>query len=98
MENFFGIFPGLLTPEWVMTAVFNLVLLIIVYVRSRSSGSKDPIGRGTVESSAAGTQITIVNNLRGIRVARRNRIRRRRLERTRITISDGANTEQGDGG
>ena len=82
MENFGEIFAGLLTPEWVITAVFNLALLVAVYVRSKVSPSPTSSDNDATGSCIGAAKVTIINNLYGAGFTRRKNVRRRKILRS----------------
>ena len=82
MESFGDILAGLLTPEWVITAVFNLALLVAVYVRPKVSPPSTSSGNDSTGSCVGPAKVTIINNLYGAKFTRSKNVRRRRLLRS----------------
>ena len=79
------------TPEWAMAALFNLALLIILYVRSR-------LARRPVDDYNPGQlapRITIINNVRGCRRIRTRSIRARRRRQARRKLERGRDDDCG---
>ena len=97
MDYIVGILSNLLTPEWISAAIFNLVLLIVVYVRSRRSSSVESENQRKAEPDITTKKITIINNVRGGRISRRNKFRRRRSECTNNQTSSCDIVDNGEG-
>ena len=80
MEYIVDTLFNLLTAERIATVLFQLILLIIVYVTARRSGAGTTNNDDKANPSAYGPGITIINNVLGGRSSGRKRIRRRRIE------------------
>ena len=80
MENILESLPGWLTSEWAAAFVFNVILLIVLYARSKADTRPSP--KSGTDYPQAG--ITIINNAPGCCAPRRHRktVRRRRVGST----------------
>ena len=93
MEALIDTLIKVFTPEWAMAAAFNLLLIAILYVRSRlARRPADDYNPGQLAP-----RITIINNVRGCRRIRTRsiRARRRRQARRKLARSRGGDCGKG---